>query len=73
MEIAENAWDKCSFAVRDAVCPVCGGKGTVETPFYSIGYSGQSTGIIPVTCYYCNGSGRVKEYYRKEPTRGDKQ
>ena len=54
------------------MCPVCGGKGTVETPFYSIGYSGQSTGIMPVTCYYCNGSGRVKEYYRKEPTTGDK-
>jgi hypothetical protein len=72
MEKTEITWNKVSYSVRDVMCPVCGGKGTVETPFYSIGYSGQSTGIIPVTCYYCNGSGRVKEYYRKEPTTGDK-
>lgn len=72
MEIAENSWDKVSFAVRYMTCPVCGRKGAVETPFYSIGYSVQSTGTMPVTCYYCNGTGRVKEYYRKEPTIGDK-
>ena len=60
MEKTEITWNKVSYSVRDVMCPVCGGKGTVETPFYSIGYSGQSTGIIPVTCYYCNGSGRVR-------------
>ena len=43
---------------RAAVCPVCGGKGTVSAGFYSVP-PGSSTNAMPETCRSCDGRGYV--------------